>query len=144
LKLDIEHEIEREFFQQLKFDPSGYKEIQWRKRNNIKTISNEEISRLDNRVSIIKEIVLDFQIKSHWEDERNNNLSNYNVISALVKCPQCYQIYSIPFEIEKGSLNEIECRYCKKSSIKFYDFENEMNQLSEPRWTKFVNKVGTK
>lgn len=64
------------------------------KRNNIKTISNEEISRLKNRMSISKEIVIDFQIKSQWEEERNNNLSNYDVISALVKCPQCYQIYS--------------------------------------------------
>lgn len=136
LKLDIEHQIEREFFYSLRSNSSANQEIQWMKRNNMMNATEEELSNPDIENEILQEIVLNFEIKSKWETQRNANLSKFNVISSLVKCNNCSQIYPLPIEIENENLNQIECPHCKNNTMEFYNFELEMNKLSRNRYLK--------
>ena len=135
-KLDVESQIEREFFYYLRFNPSDDELIRWNKKNNIKCVLPKELSQDVIEEIISKEMVLNFQIKSQWEGLRNSNLSKFNVITTLVRCHHCYQIYSLSLKIEKESLNDMACQYCNNITIKFYDFEYEMNQLWGDRYLK--------
>lgn len=112
------------FFDCLRFNPSQNQEIQWMKRKNIVNLTRrEKLSNPEIIKEIRQEIVLTFQIKSQWEIQRNANLSKYDVITALVKCNNCSQIYPIPLEIEKENLKQIECYHCRNNTLEFYNFE---------------------
>lgn len=122
-KLDVENFIERNLSAALKTKTFDVKLSQWAKRIENKPATMGEVFQHNNYMNIDKEIVLDFEIKNKWEQERNHNLLDLDRIALMIKCDNCNQIYPYPFEIEKESFNEIICRYCNGYNIKYYDFK---------------------
>jgi len=121
-KLDVETQIERNFSDVLKSDLLSMKLSQWSKRTDNMGKTMGEVYEHNNYTNINKEIVLDFEIKNDWEQERNQNLINFDKIVLIMKCDKCSQIYPYPFEIEKEYFNEIMCKYCKGNTVKYYGF----------------------
>ena len=129
-KLDVENHIERNLSAVLKTKSFNIKLSQWAKRiENKPATTMREAFEHNNYTNINKEIVLDFEIKNKWEQERNHNLLDSDKIVLMTKCDDCNQIYPYPFEIEKESFNEITCKYCKGCNINYYDIEKETNGI---------------
>lgn len=127
-KLDVENRIELMCSHHLKYDSSEMREYQWQIKNKKMNATCEEMSKDEVIDSVLKEVILDFNIKNQWEEERYKNLSDFVKITTLIKCSQCGHIYPMAIEIENALLSNIICKYCNnKDIIELYDFENETN-----------------
>lgn len=123
-KIDVENIIERICSEYLKYNPPRMRLSKWQERNkksklDLRNLSKSEIEKID-----LEEVILDFDIKNNWEEERNKNISNFDKITAMMECPYCYSIYPLSFEIENKLISDIICIHCKKSSIMPYHLRN--------------------
>lgn len=133
-KIDVENKIEWLVNRNLDTRPEYRKEGQWMNKNNKRDITLGAIDQEENSKQIQSEIVLDFDIKRQWEEERIHHLSNKNVIAILVKCLKCSNIYPSPFKIEKDSINKLSCKKCS-NALELYDFDKEYwNSYGVLRW----------
>ncbi|HET6589202.1 MAG TPA: hypothetical protein VFG45_03450 [Candidatus Nitrosocosmicus sp.] len=133
-KLDVENMFEVKCSDYLKHDSSNIREYQWQIKNKKMNTTNEEISKDELVDSVCKEVILDFNIKNQWEEERYKNLSDFVKITTLIKCSHCNHVYSMAIEIENALLSDIICKHCNnKDVIALYDFENETNSQYHKR-----------
>lgn len=119
LKLDIEAQIDKDISEVLKISTDLAKSVQYRNRQN-KAVSQKNLLD-DHKIDrLIAEPVLDFEVRNEWEKERNNNLSNPDLLTLIIRCSnlECNRIYPYSFEIEKEIFDQISCKFCKKNAIK--------------------------
>lgn len=116
-KIDIENQIDKSLTANLKQSSIDKKKSLWSKRpeNSGKTMGEAY-----NRVTypyILKENILDFSLKTMWDQARNENVGNATKISLMIRCSICDQIYPYLFEFEKEIFENIECRSCNSENM---------------------------
>jgi hypothetical protein len=115
-KLDIENHIERD----ITFHIKEEKHIIETFNIDVKPtqfLLMKGVLNIKHYTDILKAVVLNFDNLNKWEQLRNTNLSKFNIITILVKCNSCNQIYPYSFEIEKESYDQLVCIYCNNNII---------------------------
>ncbi len=128
-KLDIEAEIERNSSRVLNFPSHDIKRFQRNGKQRNQRLSYGEAMENNYDEDILKEIVFSYWTKNEWERKRNENLLNCNIITLIIKCERCNQIYPYSFELETEAMDKLECNNCNQPKLKLYDFDNDSNSL---------------
>lgn len=118
LKLDIEAYIDKDISEVLKISTDPVKSIRYRNRQDM-AVSHKKLLEDHQNNQVIAKKVLDFEARNEWEKERNNNLSNHDLVTLIIRCSnlECNGIYPHSFEIEKEIFDEIPCKFCGKNAI---------------------------